>query len=234
MPHTRNIDAAELTKFADLSHQWWDRQGSFKTLHHVNPVRLRYLEDRIGLAGKRVLDVGCGGGLLCEEMARHGAAVTGLDAALTLVRVADLHRLESGLDIEYVHATAETLAESHPGEYDVVTCMELVEHVPDPRSLVGACAALVRPGGHVVFSTISRTLKAWLYAVVAAEYVLGLIPRGTHDYQKLVRPSELAAWGRAADLELVEICGLRYNPVSQRARLATDPGVNYLAWMKRP
>ncbi len=229
----QNTDEAELAKFEELAHRWWDREGAFKTLHDINPLRCDYIDERVALQGKRVLDVGCGGGILSEEMAQRGATVIGLDASETVIEVARLHQMESGIGVEYLELTAEELAEREGQSYDVVTCLELLEHVPDPQSLVQACTRLARPEGHVFFSTINRRAKAWLYAIVGAEYLLGLLPKGTHEYQKFIRPSELAAWARGAGLELLELTGMRYNPLSGEARLCQSLDINYLAWMKR-
>jgi len=228
-----NIDAGELARFEDLADRWWDPGGEFRALHAINPPRLEFVAARAPLAGRRVLDVGCGGGLLAEAMARAGALVTGIDAGARALAAARRHAERSGLAIEYVETSAEALAEAGGGPFDVVTCMELVEHVPEPGSLIAACARLARPGGDVFFSTINRTPRAWALAVVGAEYVLGLLPKGTHDYARFVRPSELAAWARAAGLELREVAGLAYNPLSGRARLGRELAVNYLAWLRR-
>lgn len=226
----RNVDPRETARFAQLADTWWDPNGSSRPLHLLNPVRLRYIEQRCGgLRDRRVLDVGCGAGLLSEAMCERGAKVTGIDASPHTLGAARLHLHESGHDIRYVDATAEEWARQHDGGYDIVTCMELIEHVPDPRSMLGACAQLVRPGGHVVLSTINRTPKAWLLAIVAAEYVLRLLPRGTHDYQRLVRPSELSEWARDADLHLTDLCGLRFNPISEQFTRERSVDVNYMA-----
>jgi 2-polyprenyl-6-hydroxyphenyl methylase/3-demethylubiquinone-9 3-methyltransferase len=234
-PADRNVDPAETARFAALADTWWDEHGSSRPLHLLNPLRLAYVAERTGgLAGRRVLDVGCGAGLLSEAMAQAGADVTGIDASPETLGAARLHLRLSGLAVDYHEATAEEWAGTHPGAYDVVTCMELVEHVPQPASLVAACARLARPGGHVLFSTINRTPKAWLLAVVAAEYVLGMLPRGTHDYRRLVRPSELAAWSRAAGLSLEDLTGLAFNPVTERFRRTRDVDVNYVAHLRRP
>ena len=223
-----NADPAELEKFSRLAARWWDPQGEFRPLHDINPLRLEWIEGRARLAGKNVLDVGCGGGILSESMARRGARVTGIDLSEKALRVAELHLHESRLTIDYQHASVEALAERQAGAFDVVTCMELLEHVPDPAAMVAACARLVRPGGQVFFSTINRNPKAYLFAVVGAEYVLGLLPKGTHDYQRFVKPSELATWGRAAGLSPLELVGMSYNPISRRYRLGHDCDVNYL------
>ena len=229
-----NLDREEVERFERLAARWWDPRGDFRPLHEINPVRLGFIDARAGLAGRTVLDVGCGGGLLTEAMHRRGAAVTGIDAGETALRVAARHARESGAAVAYECTTAEALAARAPGAFDVVTCLELLEHVPDPASLVAACAALARPDGHVFFSTLSRTPKAWLFAVVGAERILGLLPRGTHDYARFLRPSELDRAARAAGLELRETAGLRYGPFTGRCRLGARPDVNYLAWYRRP
>jgi 2-polyprenyl-6-hydroxyphenyl methylase/3-demethylubiquinone-9 3-methyltransferase len=232
-----NTDPGEVEKFDALAARWWDADGAFKPLHDINPLRLAFVEASVeggtGLAGKAILDVGCGGGILAEAMASRGAAVTGIDASGAALATARLHLNESGVEVDYVHATGEQMADERPGAFDMVTCMELLEHVPDPASLVGACARLVRPGGEVIFSTINRNPKAYLLAVIGAEYVLGLLPRGTHDYGKFIRPSELHAWSRGAGLTLEALEGLTYNPVSRRYRLTDDVDVNYLARFRR-
>jgi 2-polyprenyl-6-hydroxyphenyl methylase/3-demethylubiquinone-9 3-methyltransferase len=222
-----NADPAELEKFGDLAHRWWDPQGEFRPLHELNPLRLGWIDGLAPLAGKRVLDVGCGGGILSEAMARLGAQVTGIDLSEKPLKVAELHLLESGLAVSYRKISAEDLAEAQPGTFDVVTCMELLEHVPEPPSTVAACAKLVKPGGRVFFSTINRNPKAYLFAVVGAEYLLGLLPKGTHDYQRFIRPSELTRWCREAGLGPVELKGMTYNPLTQQYRLGEDCDVNY-------
>ena len=229
-----NVDAAEIARFQSAASRWWDPEGDMRPLHELNPVRLAYVERSGTLRGRTVLDVGCGGGLLSEAMAVSGATVTGLDQASDLLDVARLHALESGVPVDYRLETAEAHAESHAGRYDVVTCMEMLEHVPDPASVVAALAVLVRPGGHVFVSTINRNPRAWLQAVVAAEYVLRLLPRGTHAYDKFIRPSELASWARDCGLEMVDIAGLEYDPFARSARLSSDARVNYLAHLRRP
>ena len=234
MPNTANVDHAEVGKFEQLASRWWDRHSEFKPLHDINPLRLGYIDGIAGLAGKRVLDVGCGGGILSESMAAMGAEVTGIDMGEAPLEVARLHLLESGLEVDYQRIPAEALADSAPGSFDVVTCMEMLEHVPDPSSVIRACHTLVKPGGHVFFSTINRNPKAYLFAIVGAEYVLKLLPRGTHDYAKFIRPSELATWAREAGLEIHDICGMTYNPLSQTYRLdEADVSVNYLMASQR-
>ena len=223
-----NADPAELEKFSRLAARWWDPQGEFRPLHEINPLRLEWIARHAGLEGARVLDVGCGGGILTEAMARRGAQVTGIDLSEKALRVAQLHLLESRLSIDYLGTSAEDLAAAHPGKFDVVTCMELLEHVPEPAGMVAACARLVRPGGRVFFSTINRNPKAYLFAVVGAEYVLGLLPKGTHDYQRFIKPSELSRWSRGAGLRPGELIGMTYNPVTRRYRLGADCDVNYL------
>ena len=225
---TTNADPAELAKFGELAHRWWDPQGEFRPLHELNPLRLGWIDGLAPLAGKRALDVGCGGGILAEAMARLGAAVTGIDLSEKPLKVAQLHLLESGLAVQYEMISAEDKARTHAGAFDVVTCMELLEHVPDPASTVAACARLLRPGGRAVFSTINRNPKAYLFAVIGAEYVLKLLPRGTHDYARFIRPSELSQWCREAGLRAAEMTGMTYNPLTRRYRLEPDCSVNYL------
>jgi 2-polyprenyl-6-hydroxyphenyl methylase/3-demethylubiquinone-9 3-methyltransferase len=224
---TINADPAELAKFGDLAHRWWDPQGEFRPLHELNPLRLRWIDGLAPLAGKRVLDVGCGGGILAEAMARLGASVTGIDLSDKPLRVAQLHLLESGVAVEYEKISSEEKARTHPGAFDVVTCMELLEHVPDPASTVAACATLAKPGGRVFFSTINRNPKAYLFAVIGAEYLLRLLPRGTHDYARFIKPSELTHWCRDAGLDPVELKGMSYNPITSQYRLGDDCDVNY-------
>ena len=229
MHTTENADPAELAKFSDLAHRWWDPESEFRPLHQINPLRLTWIEGLVPLSGKRVLDVGCGGGILADAMARQGAQVTGIDLAGKALKVAQLHALEAGTQgVEYREISAEAIAAEQPGSFDVVTCMEMLEHVPDPSSVVRACAALVKPGGHVFFSTINRNAKAFLFAIVGAEYVLSMLPRGTHEYAKFIKPSELAAYCRSADLSLQQTRGLEYNPLSQHYWLSADTSVNYL------
>jgi len=211
-----NVDPAEIAKFSELAHRWWDPGSEFKPLHDINPLRLDYIDGRIGLRGKAVLDVGCGGGILAESMAQRGAQVTGIDLADMPLKVAQLHLLESGSQVEYRNVAAEDLARELPHYFDVVTCMELLEHVPDPASTVRACAALAKPGGDVIFSTINRNPKSYLFAVIGAEYVLRLLPRGTHNYAKFLKPSELGAFARQAGLEVSAVTGMTYNPLTIR------------------
>lgn len=230
-----NADPAELAKFDALASRWWDPEGEFRPLHAMNPVRLTYIE-RVcgGLAGKKILDVGCGGGILSESLAAHGATVTGIDLAEAPLAVARLHLHESGLAVDYRQQSAEALAAEQPATFDIITCMEMLEHVPDPAAIVQACAALLKPGGHLVCSTLSRTPKAWLLAIVGAEYVLGLLPRGTHDYTKFIRPAELDTWLRSAGLETRDATGLHYNPLTRQFRLAPGVDVNYLLHAHKP
>ena len=228
-----NVDPAEIARFDAAASRWWDPQGEMRPLHDLNPVRLQYVERAGSLAGLKVLDVGCGGGLLAEAMARKGALVTGLDLADDLLQVAKLHALEAGIELTYVLEAAETHAAAHPGEYDVVTCMEMLEHVPDPTSVIAALGRLVRPDGHVFVSTLNRTMKAYALAILGAEYVLRLLPTGTHTYEKFIRPSELKQWSRAAGLAVTDIAGLDYDPFTRQARLTTDVSVNYLVHLRR-
>jgi 2-polyprenyl-6-hydroxyphenyl methylase/3-demethylubiquinone-9 3-methyltransferase len=231
---TVNADPKELAKFSELAHRWWDPAGEFRPLHQINPLRLAWIEGKARLAGKAVLDVGCGGGILAEAMARTGARVKGIDLAERPLKVAELHRLESGVAVEYEAASAEDLATREPGRYDVVTCMEVLEHVPDPSSTVRACAALARPGGQLFFATINRNPKSYLFAIVGAEYVLGLLPKGTHDYAKLIKPSELARWCREAGLDVEGLAGMTYNPLTKVYALGRDTDVNYMLHALRP
>jgi len=230
-----NVDPAELQKFSELAHRWWDPAGSFRPLHEINPLRLDWIDQRAPLAGKRVVDVGCGGGILSEAMSARGADVLGIDLADKPLRVAQLHALESGARVRYRSSSAEDLAREQAGAFDVVTCMELLEHVPDPESTVTACAALARPQGWVFFSTINRNARAFLMAIIGAEYVLRLLPRGTHEYDRFIRPSELAHAARGALLEVEEVRGMSYSPLTREYRLGADARVNYLmACRKHP
>jgi 2-polyprenyl-6-hydroxyphenyl methylase/3-demethylubiquinone-9 3-methyltransferase len=229
----KNVDPAEIARFDAAASRWWDPQGEMRPLHDLNPVRLEYVERAGKLQGLKVLDVGCGGGLLAEAMARKGATVTGLDLADDLLQVARLHALEAGVTLDYLLEAAETHAEHHAGEYDVVTCMEMLEHVPDPTQVIAALGQLVKPCGHVFVSTLNRTLKAYALAVVGAEYVLRLLPTGTHTYEKFIRPSELRDWARSAGLGVLDIAGLDYDPFTRKAKLTRDASVNYLMHLQR-
>jgi 2-polyprenyl-6-hydroxyphenyl methylase/3-demethylubiquinone-9 3-methyltransferase len=230
-----NADPQELSKFSELAHRWWDPESEFRPLHEINPLRLDWIDARAPLRGREVLDVGCGGGILAESMAQRGATVLGIDLAAKPLKVARLHALESGrTGVSYREVAVEALAAERPASFDTVTCMEMLEHVPDPASVVSACATLAKPGGWVFFSTIHRSAKAFALAVVAAEYVLKLLPRGTHEYAKLIKPSELAQWSRGAGLDSVEASGLEYNPVSRRYRLSGDTSVNYMIACRKP
>jgi 2-polyprenyl-6-hydroxyphenyl methylase / 3-demethylubiquinone-9 3-methyltransferase len=229
-----NVDPAELKKFSDLAHRWWDPSGAFRPLHELNPVRMDWIERLVPLSGCSVLDVGCGGGILSESMWSKGARVMGIDLAGKSLQVARLHALESGAQVEYRAVSVEELAQERAAQFDLVTCMEMLEHVPDPRRTIAACAQLVRVGGTVLFSTINRNPKAFLLAIVGAEYVLGLLPRGTHEYARFLRPSELARSARTSGLEVSDLTGMRYNPLTQRFSLHPDADVNYLMACRRP
>ncbi len=228
-----NFEAAELDKFSVMAHKWWDKNSEFKPLHDINPLRLQYIDQHVGLQDKRVLDVGCGGGILSESMAQRGAIVTGIDLGEKALNVAKLHSLESGVFVDYQKVSAEALAEATPDSYDVVTCLEMLEHVPNPASIIRACATLVKPGGYVFFSTIHRSPKAYLHAVIGAEYLLRMLPRGTHDYAKFIKPSELATWMRQAGLTLRDQIGLQYNPLTKQYRLGSDVSVNYMVYAQK-
>jgi 2-polyprenyl-6-hydroxyphenyl methylase/3-demethylubiquinone-9 3-methyltransferase len=230
---TTNVDAAELQKFGDLAHRWWDRSGEMRPLHEMNPLRLDWIDEQAGLAGKRVIDVGCGGGILAESMAVRGATVLGIDLSTKPLRVAELHAQESGVRVDYRQVSAEALAEEQPGKFDVVTCMEMLEHVPDPAQTVAACAKLVRPGGWVFVSTLNRNPKSFVFAIVGAEYLLKLLPRGTHEYEKFIKPSELDRYARAAGLEIAEVMGMTYNPLTRRFTLGSDTDVNYMVSLRK-
>lgn len=223
-----NVDHQEIAKFEELAHRWWDPESEFKPLHQINPLRLDYIDRRARLMGKQVLDVGCGGGILSESMAQRGARVTGIDMGEAPLAVARLHQLESGVEVDYQRTTAEALAEAKPGSFDVVTCLEMLEHVPDPASVIQACARLVKPSGQVFFSTINRNPKSYVFAIIGAEYVLKLLPKGTHDFSKFIKPSELENWSRAAGLQSLELTGMSYNPFSRTYSLGPDVTVNYL------
>jgi len=225
---TLNFDPQEIAKFEKLASRWWDPNSEFKPLHEINPLRLEYIDRRASLKGKTVVDVGCGGGILAESMALKGANVLGIDMGKAPLSVASLHKLESGVELDYQQITAEELAERDAGKYDVVTCMEMLEHVPDPASVIAACSKLVKPDGHVFFSTINRNPKSYLFAIVGAEYILQMLPKGTHDYSKFIKPSELESWARAANLHLRELTGMSYNLLSKIYSLGHDIDVNYL------
>lgn len=229
-----NADPAELQKFSELAHRWWDPQSEFRPLHEINPLRLEWINARAPLHGKRALDVGCGGGILAEAMAKKGATVTGIDLSEKALKVADLHSLESGVAVRYEYISAEDLAMRDAGQYDVVTCMEMLEHVPDPAAIVRACAVLAKPGGQVFFSTINRNLKAYLFAVIGAEYILRLLPRGTHDYAKFITPAELSQFCRNGGLEVEALKGMTYNPLTKIYSLNQDTDVNYLIACRKP
>lgn len=233
-----NVDHTEIAKFEAIANRWWDPESEFKPLHQINPLRLNFIDEIAHLSGKRVLDVGCGGGILSESMARRGALVTGIDMGETPINVAKLHSLEAGIEIDYRQVNAEALADHYAGAeekpFDVITCLEMLEHVPDPGSVINACDSLLKPGGHLFLSTINRNPKAYLFAIVGAEYVLKLLPRGTHDYAKFIRPSELAAWVRDAGLEVQSMIGLVYNPLTQSYKLADDVDVNYMMHISKP
>jgi 2-polyprenyl-6-hydroxyphenyl methylase/3-demethylubiquinone-9 3-methyltransferase len=228
-----NVDPHELQKFSDLAHRWWDPNAEFKPLHELNPVRLGWIDAHAHLPAKRVLDIGCGGGILSESMAGLGAQVKGIDLSTQALGVADLHSLESGIGVDYEEIAAEALAAREPGTYDVVTCMEMLEHVPDPGAIVEACATLVKPGGWVFFSTLNRNVKSYLFAVIGAEYIAQMLPKGTHDYARFIRPSELAGFVRDADLQAVDIKGISYRPLSKHFALSDDTSVNYLFACRR-
>ena len=228
-----NVDRAEIAKFEALESRWWDRNSEFKPLHEINPLRTNWIDERASLAGKKVLDVGCGGGILAEAMAQRGAQVTGIDMGEAPLAVARLHQLESGVSVDYEQSTAEEFAERHAGTFDVVTCLEMLEHVPDPSSVIRACAKLVKPGGQVFFSTINRNPKSFMFAIVGAEYVLRMLPRGTHEFAKFIRPAELGRWVRDASLDLQDITGLTFNPLTRTYKLGADVDVNYMVHCQR-
>lgn len=224
----QNADQNELDKFSQLAHRWWDPTSEFRPLHEINPLRLNWINGIVSIAGKKILDIGCGGGILSESMAQRGAHVTGIDLSEKALGVARLHLLESGRSVDYRKVSAEDLAAEAPASFDVVTCMEMLEHVPDPASTIAACSALVKPGGHVFFSTLNRNPKAYLLAVIGAEYILKMLPKGTHDYAKFIKPAELSRWSKSVDLEPDELIGLTYNPLTKEYRLGRDADVNYL------
>ena len=229
-----NADPLEIQKFSELAHRWWDPTSEFRPLHEINPLRLEWINARVPLAGKQVCDVGCGGGILAESIAKKGATVTGIDLSEKALKVADLHSLESGIKVRYELISAEELAAREAVQYDVVTCMEMLEHVPDPAAIVQACAKLVKPGGHIFFSTLNRNPKSYLFAIIGAEYVLGLLPRGTHDYAKFITPAELSGFARTAGLEVEALKGMTYNPLTKIYSLNQDTSVNYLVATVKP
>lgn len=234
MTATDNVHQHEINKFGSMAERWWDTQGEFKTLHDINPLRIEFIQSYAYIAGKRIVDVGCGGGILTEGLAKFGADVLGIDLSEELIDIADLHGLESGVNAHYQKISAEALAQQQPGSFDHVTCMEMLEHVPDPGSIISACASLVKPGGMVFFSTLNRKPKAYLLAIVAAEHLLQMLPKGTHDYKTFIKPSELSQSARAAGLELQGMVGIEYNPFNKRFSLGKDIDVNYIAAFKRP
>jgi len=229
-----NVDHSEIDKFSALAHRWWDPTSEFKPLHAINPLRLGWIQSITNLQGKRVLDVGCGGGILAESLSKAGATVTGIDLSSKALKVAELHQLESGTSVRYLTISAEDLAKEESQSYDVVTCMEMLEHVPDPSSVVQACAKLCKPGGHIFFSTLNRNPKSYLFAIIGAEYILQLLPKGTHQYEKFIKPSELAQFTRTAGLEVIELKGMTYNPITQIYRLGSDTDVNYMMATRKP
>lgn len=234
MTKNQNVDLKELEKFSELASRWWDPNSEFRPLHQINPLRLNWIDERSGLDGKRVLDVGCGGGILAESMAERGASVVGIDLADAALSVARLHALDTGIELEYLSIAAEDYAEEHPESFDVVTCLEVLEHVPDPASTISACARLVKPGGTLYFSTINRNPKSWLFAIVGAEYVLKLLPKGTHEFSKFIRPSELDSYCRSAQVNVSEMTGLTYNPFTKVYKLENDVTVGYMMQAKKP
>lgn len=229
-----NVDDLEIKKFEALAARWWDKSSEFRPLHEINPLRVNYICQQINLAQKKVLDIGCGGGILAEAMAHHGAAVTAIDLAQASLSVAKLHNLESKLDIDYQFISAEKLAETHGQHFDVITCLEMLEHVPDPSAIVHACFEMLKPGGLVFFSTINRNPKSYVFAILGAEYILNLLPKGTHEYGKFIKPSELAAWARSSGLDLKDQIGMGYNPITKNYFMQKNLDVNYLAFYKRP
>jgi 2-polyprenyl-6-hydroxyphenyl methylase/3-demethylubiquinone-9 3-methyltransferase len=233
LQQSTNADPSEVQKFSDLAHRWWDPNSEFKPLHDINPLRLNWIDQIIGLDGKKVIDIGCGGGILSESMAAKGANVTGIDLSDKALSVARLHLLETGAQVDYQHTSAESMAATHPGAFDAVTCLEMLEHVPDPQQTIAACAELVKPGGDVFLSTLNRNPKAYLLAIIGAEYILNMLPKGTHDYAKFIKPAELVRMTRYAGLDLVSIVGMSYNPLTKVYRLGNDTSVNYLMHLRR-
>ena len=232
---SKNVDPKDIHKFEELASRWWDRNSEFKPLHDINPLRANWIDQRAEVAEKRLLDVGCGGGILCEAMAQRGAKVTGIDMGEAPLAVGNLHKLESGVEVDYIKSTAEDFAESHAEVFDTVTCLGMLEHVPDPSSVVNACAAMTKPGGTVVFSTINRNPKSYLLAIIGVEYVLRMLPKGTHEFSKFIRPSELGQWAREAGLEITEMTGLLYNPLTKTYKLSqNDVDVNYMICARKP
>ncbi len=234
MTATQNVHLHEINKFGALAERWWDPQGEFKTLHDINPLRIQFIQQHTSVQEKNIIDVGCGGGILSEGLAKHGAKVTGIDLSEELIDIADLHGLESGVEVSYKKVSAEQLAEQQPEYFDHVTCMEMLEHVPDPSSIVSACAAMVKPGGFVFFSTLNRKPKAWLLAILGAEYLLNILPKGTHDYKTFIKPSELSSWCRSSGLEMQGMTGIEYNPLSKIFSLGDDIDVNYIMAFQKP
>lgn len=231
---TDNYDASELAKFAAMAASWWDPTAEVKTLHQINPLRLRYIEEKVKLAGKKAIDIGCGGGILTESLFTKGASVTGVDLNKSLIEVAKLHQYESHTQVEYLVSSAEKIAQERPAQYDVVTCLEMLEHVPNPSAIVQACADLVKPGGHIFFSTLNRNPKSYLFAILGAEYLLKILPKNTHDYAKFIRPAELNQWAAKSGLVAKEMKGIAYNPLTQTFKLTTDISVNYLFYAVKP
>ncbi len=232
--HHSNIDQAEIAKFSQMASRWWDTEGDLKTLHAINPLRLQYINERAPLAGNKILDIGCGGGILSESMAKLGGHVTGIDMSTDAIQIAKLHQLESGTNVEYLLNTAENIASERPGEFDIITCLELLEHVPEPWQIVEACSKLLKPQGHLFFSTINRNIKSYLFAIIGAEHLLKLLPKNTHDFSKFIRPSELSEWIRQSGMRVSDITGLTYNPITDHYKLCEDVAVNYLMHVVKP
>lgn len=226
--HHSNIDQAEIAKFSQMASRWWDTEGDLKTLHAINPLRLQYIHEKAPLNSRKILDIGCGGGILSESMAKLGGNVTGIDMSLDAIQIAKLHQLESGTNVEYLLNSAENIAEEQPGTFDIITCLELLEHVPEPWQIVESCKKLLKPQGHLFFSTINRNIKSYLFAIIGAEYILKLLPKNTHDFAKFIRPSELSEWVRSSSMQVKDITGLTYNPLTKQYKLSDDIAVNYL------